>query len=50
MLLVAVVHGFAAEGPARLRTEYRQRVRTAFAVPLDQAALTEADLADLPPP
>jgi hypothetical protein len=49
VVLAAVVYGYAAQGPASFRAEYRRRVHTALAVPLSGAVVTEADLAALPP-
>ena len=49
MLLVAVVHGYAAHGPRSYRAEYRRRVATALAAPPPEGVVSEADLTTLPP-
>ena len=48
VLLVAVVYGYASQGPRSYRAEYRRRVRTALAGPGVDAIMTENDLAHLP--
>ena len=50
ILLVAVVYGYASQGPASYRAEYRRRVDAALTEPLPNGVVTEADLADLPEP
>ena len=50
ILLVAVVYGFAAQGPLSLRAEYRRTVRGRLAQPVSPPIVTEADLAPLPEP
>ena len=54
VLVLAVVHGFASQGPTSYRTEYRRRVGSALAElerrPPSAAAINEADLARLPDP
>jgi hypothetical protein len=49
VLLAAVVYGYAAQGPASYRAEYRRRVHTALAAPPSGAVVTDVDLAALPP-
>src|SRR5664280_2498023 len=50
ILLAAVVYGYASQGPASYRAEYRRRVDAALTEPLPNGVVTEADLADLPEP
>ena len=50
ILLVAVVYGFAADGPTGLRAEYRRMVGNALAVSPPTDLLTDADLVGLPAP
>ena len=50
ILLAAVVYGYAAQGPASYRTEYRHRVDTALSASLPDTMVTDADLAHLPEP
>ncbi len=53
VLALAVVHGFASQGPRSYRAEYRHRVSSALAELANQpssAPLSEADLAPLPDP
>ena len=50
ILLAAAVHGFASQGPASYRAQYRRRVDAALTEVLPNAAVTEADLGDLPEP
>jgi hypothetical protein len=48
ILLVAVVYGWASQGPRGARAEYRRRAGDALAVPSSADLVTEADLASLP--
>jgi hypothetical protein len=50
ILLVAVVYGFAADGPFGARARYRRLVRESLTDPLPSNLLTDADLAGLPAP
>lgn len=50
ILLAAVVYGYASQGPASYRAEYRRRVDAALTEQLPNGVVTEADLADLPEP
>jgi len=50
ILLVAVVYGYASQGPTSYRAEYRRRVQAVLTEPLHDGVVTEADLADLPEP
>jgi Family of unknown function (DUF6544) len=50
VLLVAVVYGYASQGPRSLRYEYRRRALVALAEPLGIGVVTEADLKTLPTP
>lgn len=50
ILLAAVVHGYASQGPTSYRAEYRRRVEAALVEPLDDSVVSEADLAHLPEP
>jgi len=48
-LLVAVLHGYAVEGPHSLRARYRREAGEAWAQAGPRGLVTEADLAALPP-
>jgi hypothetical protein len=50
ILLVAVVYGWASQGPRSARAEYRRRAGDALAVPPSAGVVTEADLEHLPAP
>jgi hypothetical protein len=50
VLLLAVVYGYASQGPTSYRTEFRHRSQTALARPVPGRLVTEADLARLPDP
>jgi hypothetical protein len=50
VLLLAVVYGFASEGPTSYRTKFRQRSHAALAESVTGTIVTEADLAQLPDP
>ena len=50
VLLAAVVHGFASQGPRSYRAEYRRRVDAALTQPLRRGVVGESDLAHLPEP
>ena len=50
VLLAAVVHGYASQGPRSYRAEYRRRVAAALAEPLKRGVVGESDLAHLPEP
>lgn len=50
ILLAAVVHGFASQGPTSYRAQYRRRVDATLAEPLHDGVVSEADLAHLPEP
>ena len=49
-LLLAVVYGFASQGPRSFRWEYRHRARAALAEPPVDGVVTEDDLDYLPEP
>jgi len=48
VLLGAVVHGWASQGPRSARSEYRRRAGEALSVPTSTVRVTEVDLAHLP--
>ncbi|MCW2750327.1 MAG: hypothetical protein JWR83_1437, partial [Aeromicrobium sp.] len=48
MLVLAVVYGYASQGPTSYRAEFRRRSRIALAQPAIDEVVTEADLAELP--
>lgn len=48
LLLVAVLHGWCAEGPSSRRARFRRGVRAALAAPPSTDRLTDADLTHLP--
>jgi hypothetical protein len=48
VLLLAVVYGWASQGPRGARAEYRRRASTALDTPHGSLVVTEADLARLP--
>lgn len=50
IILLAVIHGFASEGPLGLRSEYRREVGSRLQSPAAPRRLAEADLAGLPGP
>jgi hypothetical protein len=50
VLLLAVVYGYASQGPTSYRTEFRRRGQIALAAPIVGELVTEADLAELPDP
>lgn len=53
VLLAAVLHGYASQGPTSFRAEYARRVRSALGdepAPHAQDVVTESDLAHLPSP
>ncbi len=50
ILLVAVVHGWLAEGPGSGRARFRRGMAAALAAPPTTELLTEADLVHLPEP
>ena len=50
VLLVAVIHGYAAHGPVSFRAAYDHCVTTALSALPNGAVVTEADLARLPAP
>lgn len=50
LVLVAVVYGWASEGPRSLRADYRRRTAAALDGLAPTAAVTEADLGELPAP
>ncbi len=54
LLIVAVIHGYASQGPGSYRTEYRQQVRAALARSTQTTTatqvVTESDLTHLPEP
>lgn len=50
ILLAVVVYGYASQGPASYRVQYRRRVDAALTEPLPSGVVTEADLAYLPEP
>ena len=50
VLLVAVILGYAAQGPTSFRAEYRRRAKTALRAPQRDGVVTEGDLAMLPLP
>lgn len=50
LLLVAVVHGWYAEGPGSARARFRRGTAAALAAPPTTELLTDADLAHLPEP
>lgn len=50
VLLAAAGYGFASQGPASFRAEYRRRATDALDAPHPDALVTEADLALLPEP
>lgn len=50
ILLIAVIHGYASQGPRSYRAEYRRRVEAALpGLPID-GVVTDAALANLPAP
>ncbi|HET7722154.1 MAG TPA: DUF6544 family protein, partial [Acidimicrobiales bacterium] len=50
VVLVAVLYGFASQGPTSPRAEYRRRARETVAEVVGDGRVTEADLAHLPAP
>jgi hypothetical protein len=50
VLLLAVVYGWASQGPQGARAEYRRRASDALDIPLSGRVVTEADLKRLPAP
>jgi hypothetical protein len=50
ILLGAVIHAYASQGPRSYRAEYRRRVGAALSEPLPDGVVTEADLTHLPEP
>ena len=50
ILLVAVVYGYASQGPTSYRAQYRRWVDAALTEAPPNGVVTEADLADLPEP
>ena len=50
VLLVAVIHGFASQGPRSARAEYRHRASTALSALSADTLLTDEDLQHLPAP
>jgi hypothetical protein len=50
ILLVAVVYGYASQGPTSYRAEFRRRSQLALSEPIVGEVVTEDDLADLPDP
>jgi hypothetical protein len=50
ILLLAVVYGYASQGPTSYRSEFRRRSQLALSEPFDGELVTEADLAELPDP
>ena len=50
ILLLAVVYGYASQGPTSYRAEFRRRSQIALTQPIDGELVTEADLAELPDP
>jgi len=50
ILLAAVVYGYASQGPASYRAQYRRRVDAALTEAPPNGVVTEADLADLTEP
>jgi hypothetical protein len=50
ILLAAVVYGYASQGPASYRAQYRRRVDAALTEAPPNGVVTEADLAYLPEP
>lgn len=50
ILLAAIVHGYASQGPTSARAEYNHRVETALTGVPAGPVVTEADLAHLPAP
>jgi hypothetical protein len=50
ILLLAVVYGYASQGPTSYRAEFRRRSQLALSEPIVGEVVTEDDLADLPDP
>ena len=50
ILLGALLHGYATQGPTSYRAEYHRRVAAALSEPLHGGVVTEADLARFPGP
>jgi hypothetical protein len=50
ILLLAVVYGYASQGPRSYRAEFRRRSQLALSEPIVGEVVTEDDLADLPDP
>jgi hypothetical protein len=50
ILLGAVIHAYASQGPRSYRAEYHRRVSAALPEPLHDGVVTEADLTHLPDP
>ena len=50
VLLAAVVHGYASQGPGSYRAQYRRRVDAALTEPPYRGVVRESDLAHLPEP
>ncbi len=50
ILLVAVVHGYASQGPTSYRAEYHRRVKAALAGPRLEGVVDDGALATLPAP
>lgn len=50
LLAMAVIHGYAAQGPRSARAEYRRRVDAALCEPEPVRVLTDTDLEHLPAP
>jgi hypothetical protein len=48
LLLLAAVYGYASQGPASFRAEYRRRVAASNAEPVAGGTVTESDLQALP--